>query len=563
MTSKVSGRFQVYYERIHEELEKIKEENNYRNLSKAFAHWYMSNFENVSEIDLGEIIVDGDGDNGIDAAIIHNNQIDLYQFKFPDKVDNIIKQINETTALKLLNGYKKLTASRKPRKGNDVFFSFRERVKKENIFKYNLKFVCYTDKLSINAVDALETEIETIKSSTGNNISYGYDDKKNICDKFDRKQRKNSIDIELKYGQLYQSYNKGTEVKSWTGFARAIDILNSSEEHMDIIFDENIRNYEGDNNVNQGMIKTSTDDKESKNFYFYHNGIVYITDSCEPSTGNQVVSMSSAAIVNGCQTVVSLRNAKESGQLKEDVFLPIRIIQTSDIDLRGQITEYLNSQTKIRDSYFLSNNAFIRQLQTDLLTKGYFLERLANEYSYKRSLDKVADFPKDKILPLEKTVQIYVAYYVNSSAAIAKRGKNELFNRDTIDELISSINAEKVIKSFTTYNGISKIITKYRKCKRTDRNDEFLESLGYTSLSEEQYAETMDKYIFMNTADLLLLNTFSNIEVVMEFEPKTILAISLCREVLDDNPKMSPSGATKNTSIFEQVQTKAKNYSII
>jgi len=559
MVGPTSGRFQVYYDRIKSELEKIKDDFNYRNLSKAFAHWYLNNFMNIQDIDLGEIIIDGDGDNGIDAAIIENGQIDLYQFKFPDKIENISKQINETTALKLINGYKKLTSTRNPRKANENFTACREHIKNENIFKYSFRFVSYNDELSTHAIDALDTEIELIKKNTGNNLFYDFEDKKKICDKFDRKQRKNSISIELKYGQLNQSYNRGSEVKSWIGFAKANDILESCKDHMDVIFDENIRNYEGDNNVNQGIINTSTDESESKNFYFYHNGVVFISDSCELSTGNQVVSLGAAAIVNGCQTVVSLKKASDSGKLQDDVFLPIRIIETSDIDLRGQITEYLNSQTKIRDSYFLSNNAFIRQLQNDLIEKGYFLERLANEYDYKRSLNKIKEYPKNNVLPLEKVVQVYVAYFVNESAAAAKRGKNELFNKDTIDELISAIDADKVISSYTNYKEISKVITNYRKCKRSDRNDDFLEYVRYKDLSIEDYTRLMDEYVFMNTADLLLLNAYSNIEDPdLGFDDKMVKAIKLCKHVIDDNPKMPPSSATKNSSIFEAVQKRAE-----
>lgn len=558
MSTVPGGRFQVYYEKIKQEVTKIKDDNNYLNLSKAFAHWYLNNFLDIQEIDLGEIIVDGDGDNGIDAAIILNGCMSIYQFKFPDKLDNITKKINETTALKLLNGYNKLNAKTKPRKANEVFLSFRERIRTENIFKYSFEFISYTDDLSDNASDALDVEIEKIKRETGNNINIEVEDKRKICDKFDRKQRKNSISIELKYGQLTQSYNRGTEVKSWTGFAKAQDIINSCKDHMDVIFDENIRNYEGDNSVNQGIIKTATSSDESVNFYFFHNGIVFITDKCDVSTGNQVVSLGSAAIVNGCQTVVSLKKAFDANSLKDDVFLPIRIIETSDIDLRGQITEYLNSQTKIRDSYFLANHAFIRLLQDGLAEKGYFLERLANEYNYKLSLGKVKEFPKNNVLPLEKVIQVYVAYYVNTSAAAAKRGKNELFDKDKINDLIQGIDADKVIESYSIYEKVSKIITKYRKCKRAERNNEFLDYLDIKDLTDEQYSEKMDEYVFMNTADLLLLNAYSNISGNNNFDEKIKKAITVCKDVLDGNKKMAPSSATKNSSIFESVQSKAK-----
>lgn len=560
MATVSQGRFQVFYEKIRKEVEEIKKDNNYQNLSKAFAHWYLLNFENVVEEEIGEIIVDGDGDNGIDAMIIVNNTMSVFQFKFPDKVSNISKMQNETTALKLINGYKKLTSNRKPTKYNDNFMNFRERVKSENIFKYIFRFVSYSSELSENAKDAVETHFEEIKTITGNKFDYCVEEKKKICDKFERKHMRHNIKLDLKYAQMTQSYNLRTDVLSWSGFAKATDILSSCEEFMDIIFDENIRNYEGDNTVNQRIIDTASDAKESENFFFYHNGIVFICDKCDISTGNQVVSMDSAAIVNGCQSVVSLRKAKQSKKLKENVFLPVRIIETNDIDLRAKITEFLNSQTKIKDSYFLSNNPFIRELQDELKAKGYFLERLAKEYSYKCSLGKIDEYPKERIIPLEKAVQVYVVYTKNQNAAAAKRGKNEIFNKDIIDELIKDINASDIIESLTLYREIGKVITNYRKCRRTERNDSFLNYVGIYPTSREDYDEDMNDYLFMNTADLLLTNAYVNLENINDVskDVKIKKAISICKHVILRNKKLIPSSATKNSSVFEEVQKEAQ-----
>ena len=48
-------------------------------------------------------------------------------------------------------------------------------------------------------------------------------------------------------------------------------------------------------------------------------------------------------------------------------------------------------------------------------------------------LAKISAFEKDHILSLEKTIQVYIAFYNNSYAATAKEGKNDLFNREQID----------------------------------------------------------------------------------------------------------------------------------
>lgn len=89
------GKYQVYYEKIKTEVEKIREENGYLNLSKAFAHWYLKNTLKMDEQDIAETIIDGNGDNGIDAITVQDAKMTLYQFKFPDKGKNIDKQIDE------------------------------------------------------------------------------------------------------------------------------------------------------------------------------------------------------------------------------------------------------------------------------------------------------------------------------------------------------------------------------------------------------------------------------------------------------------------------------------
>lgn len=115
------GKYQVYYEKIKTEVEKIREEKRYLNLSKAFAHWYLKNTLKMDEQDIAETIIDGNGDNGIDAITVQDAEMTLYQFKFPDKGKNIDKQIDEKTVLKIFNGYKKLVSVRKPRSMNENF----------------------------------------------------------------------------------------------------------------------------------------------------------------------------------------------------------------------------------------------------------------------------------------------------------------------------------------------------------------------------------------------------------------------------------------------------------
>ena len=247
----------------------------------------------------------------------------------------------------MFNGYKKLISQRRPRVGNDNFFAFREAIKENNIFDYRIEFVVFNNSFSQPAQDALESEIAEIRDTTGNQIKHKVIQQKNICDIYDRMQKKNRINITMTYKKLDTSYNLDENVKSSVGFLSAQELIAACENQMDVIFDENIRLYEGDNDVNTGIYNTAVGEDSNK-FFFFHNGIVFICDSCKNSTGNQTLVLEGASVVNGCQTINSLKKAYDSGELKEDVYLQFRIIETSDFDLRAKITEFLNSQTKIR-----------------------------------------------------------------------------------------------------------------------------------------------------------------------------------------------------------------------
>lgn len=79
--------YEEIYNNLTEKLNEIKEEKSYNNISKAFAFWYLSNSDDMSEEECEECIIDGKGDNGIDAYMYDENsrKLDIFQFKYSDK----------------------------------------------------------------------------------------------------------------------------------------------------------------------------------------------------------------------------------------------------------------------------------------------------------------------------------------------------------------------------------------------------------------------------------------------------------------------------------------------
>ena len=149
-------------------------------------------------------------------------------------------------------------------------------------------------------------------------------------------------------------------------------------------------------------------------------------------------------------------------------------------------------------------------------------------------------------------------YYVVKQlyAARAKRGKGELFDKKVVEVLVSRINANKVIHAYTLYEKLGQALSLYRKCRRSENvRMDFFEYID-KDVSESDYEEEMDKYIFLNTGDLIILNAIANLEGKCNFdedEEYIIEAIEVVKNAVTESGLIS-SQATKNNSVFSAVQ---------
>ena len=122
--------------------------------------------------------------------------------------------------------------------------------------------------------------------------------------------------------------------------------------------------------------------------------------------------------------------------------------------------------------------------------------------------------------------------------------------------------AEKVIESYTMYEEIAKVITSYRKNRRNKNNSEFADFIG---INNEEFVKLSDDYLFINTADILLLNIVGNLKYKNQQDSNQELikkAIDLLKNTIDSNEeyhKTLPSSITKNQKIYSEIQMKILN----
>ena len=436
-----------------------------------------------------------------------------------------------------------------------------------DIFSFKIYFVSFNKGIeSTPNKELVENFARNFKKDYGSELQVKIHEKSNISNIYEKMNRKNNLEITLSYKQLASAYDiDSMNIKSYVGLVNGENLIFSIKDSIETIFDENIRLYEGKTSVNNSIKGTASNPEESEMFYFYNNGVTIICDKVNNSPNKLSVSLKGVSIVNGCQTVTSLYDLYIQNKLEKGVDILTRIIEISDYNERMKITEYLNSQNPIKDSYFIANHTIIRDLQKSLEKKGYYLERQINEFEYKKHYGEQG---VNNLVPikLESVIQHYVGYWLDEYASTAKRGKGSLFDKNKIDEILMDINADRVIEANNMYKEISKIITSYRRTRRNQNKTEISEFLG---INHSEFLSNIDEYLFMNTGDIVILNTARLLKDKYKIEKSEITdrdlimnSIHLIHKIIIEN---YPSGVrnisalTKNTKLFKEIKQYIEN----
>jgi AIPR protein len=136
----------------------------------------------------------------------------------------------------------------------------------------------------------------------------------------------------------------------------------------EFLFSDNIRSFLGFKvRPNQKMKETLTDSESSIYFPLLNNGVTIICEKMEiPSTlqsGKYILPAHNPVIVNGLQTTrviyeVLQKSRKQGVDNLQNVFVNVRLYETSDIEIVEKITDATNTQTPISYKDKVSNKDF-------------------------------------------------------------------------------------------------------------------------------------------------------------------------------------------------------------
>lgn len=175
---------------------------------------------------------------------------------------------------------------------------------------------------------------------------------------------KNSISVQINLKNCVTLDRIAGVKEAYIGYLTGDDYLkiicDSSGDIRRRIFYENVRDYQGiENSVNKEIRATITEKKTRGQFILLNNGVTIITKSVIP-LGANVYELSDFQVVNGCQTSNEIYNCKANAS---DIFVPIKIIYTTNTDIIGSIVKATNRQSPVPEEAFVALNKYHKELQ--------------------------------------------------------------------------------------------------------------------------------------------------------------------------------------------------------
>ncbi|MEQ9354104.1 AIPR family protein [Coleofasciculus chthonoplastes] len=211
-------------------------------------------------------------------------------------------------------------------------------------------------------------------------------------------------------------------------FNEFLKLIQDSNESMYNIFYDNVRDFQGDNEVNS-KIKRTLSERKYDLFCVLNNGVTIVATSLTPA-GNRF-TLRDYQVVNGCQTSHVLHQSKGMENI-DRVNVPVKVIVTEDEDIKNQITLATNSQTEVKPEQLASLTFFQKKLELYYNSiKGeveLYYERRSQQYHATPGVKKT------QIISIPIQIKTFAAAFLNAPhlvsgyyGTIAKRFQGKIF----------------------------------------------------------------------------------------------------------------------------------------
>lgn len=290
-------------------------------------------------------------------------------------------------------------------------------------------------------------------------------------------------------------------------------LCKSNDELNKALFTENVRDFLGVSNpVNSAIEKTILDPTERDRFAVLNNGVTVVAGRVVPS--GDTFELSRFQIVNGCQTSHVLYERRSD--LSTDMYLTVKLIETTNIDLYGRIIATTNSQSHVTKEAFATIRPYHKTLEdffSAMRSSGfsYYYERRPHQF------DDDDDIPQRSIISAPQLIKCFISvameephkvhyYYGNLLQEYNQNQSSEIFAESDypglyfacghiISLLKGKLHRNKEMKDWIFHIGllIKKQIAPWIKKSGVQKDPKFLENLASMDSGFEQaYGNAID-----------------------------------------------------------------------
>jgi len=408
----------------------------------SITHIFQDKELSIDQIE--DSIIDGANDGGVDSIICFINdqyiysteQLDELALKENNKIEvNIIqckyeKSFKEDFLDKLfINLHRLLNLETTPQdlllifnpKLVDKILLVREMVKKLMgkglIIDFNFYYSCKSNTIKFNSVFKVKKDqiIKWVNDNfRGSRVNFNLVSAEELIDII---QRPKKTDRTLNFKEnpipiLYSNFGTG-----FLGIVSLKDYFNFITEDNKIIepiFDSNVRDFQGDIEVNKQIRETIKNDFH-KDFWWLNNGITIIASKFIQIL--KKLDLKNVQIVNGLQTSFEIANNLEVSREDERSIL-IKVIITEDKETIDKIISASNSQTYVTPAVLRATDELHRRIEVYFSSRGYFYERRKNYYRNQGA-------PTKKIFSIQNTAQTFEAI-CNFNISVARSTPTKL-----------------------------------------------------------------------------------------------------------------------------------------
>ncbi len=410
-------------------------------LFEIFSVEQITKKSNLSFEDIESSIVDESKDGGIDCFLL---LADDTLIQSDEQIDDF--NLNDSSKVRLLIGQSKNIIGFKESIIDKIYISISQiydlEVTEETLYtafnnmlvekillfrKLLRKAIIKNSEVSIeyfycckadtkNETETFLNKIELIKKSTiekfqNTKVSYNSFSAKELLEIYSKRIE---VQLELTFKELPASitYDDGH-----IGYIGVVPIKNyydfiTDEENIvrESIFEENIRHFQGEVDINKTIKETLLSDYEN-DFWWLNNGITII--SSKVSQLGKTLNVKDVQIVNGLQTSFTIgKNFVEKENDQRSIL--VKIIESKDKATIDKIISATNRQTPVNPILLRATDEVQRKLEIYFEQKGYFYDRRKNYY---KNLGK----PISKIYSIQITAQsIHAIVNFKPSEARAK-----------------------------------------------------------------------------------------------------------------------------------------------